>query len=212
MTSGTGAITLSFPNEEVGGYAWAGSGSGFSTVGGVVYGGTILPSLLGLGPAASFPSGTTNFSGGVNNVNFEDALNLSSFTVGGVAFAFGVDGGFAQAGFSVPGPITHGGLYPATFGFNETLIGKLPAEFEQDPICSGSSPCTTFHLGGFATGVVNVLPSGEFDNCPGCFYIEKGTFTFVPEPSTVSLLLLGFAGLAVVGRCRRSRAPLPAAV
>lgn len=65
---------------------------------------------------------------------------------------------------------------------------------------------TTFEFRGTGTVAYNTVPD---PNLPGMFKVTEATFTFTaPEPSIPSLLLLCFAGLAVLSRRRRAGAAL----
>src|SRR5262249_6545587 len=103
------------------------------------------------------------------------------------------------------GAITHAGTYVAEFLFLGSFNGQ-PASVSD--FCSASTPCTDWQFLGGGTGVIYV---SDWPNQPNTFYLTGGNFTFrslLPEPSTASLLLLGFAGLLYLGRRRRSRAML----
>jgi len=93
------------------------------------------------------------------------------------------------------GGITHAGTYTALFDFEAIYFRCF--------FCSGGA---WFLEGprGEASGVIDVVP---YPGVPNTFYVDQATFTLhtndVPEPSTASLLLIGFAGLALLARRRR---------
>jgi hypothetical protein len=157
--------------------------------------------MTGTGPGDAVPLGS---SFGVLGAD-DDENNLSiSVTVGGVPWQPPISEGNETAILqSRVGPITGAGTYSAPFEFEATFTG-VPASLPQPQFCNDQ--CTTWFIGGVGTMVTDVVPLPGF---PNNFYIDKATLTFgAPEPSTASLLLLGFAGLAILGWRRRSRATL----
>ena len=146
----------------------------------------------GIGPP--IPSGK-GFNYGFDTSEPFDSGNLSmTLTINDVLLpALG-----ATVGLGIEGPdsgITHAGTYAAQFSF---VASYYPCEF-----------CTTWILSSGGEnpwpGVLDVVP---YPGVPNTFYVDKATFTFssVPEPSTASLRLIGFAGLVVLGRRRRPAA------
>jgi hypothetical protein len=109
--------------------------------------------------------------------------------------------------------------------------GAIDARFETGTTISGAgvykAPFSIFaHLGpdscigitcpngvtvtGTGLATMNIVPMGF--SFPNLFQVAGTTVVFgAPEPSTSSLLLLGFAGLAVLSCRRRFRATLPPA-
>jgi hypothetical protein len=102
-------------------------------------------------------------------------------------------------------PITHAGTYTGDFSLVWSFTGQ-PATAPR--VCSALTPCTEWQSLGAGVGSFYV---SDFPDRPNTFYITGGFFRFqsvLPEPSAASLLLLGFAGLAILGWRRRSRATL----
>jgi len=136
-----------------------------------------------------------------------------AFTLGGVPWtAPGADtlegpGGYGAALDVDPRSltnITHPGIYR---GF-----GSLEGFFVGVPASAGTCPpvgCTGWVFDTRGTVLVDVMETGDGSS----LFVDQATWTFkAPEPSTASLLLLGFAGLALLARRRRSRAMLLPAV
>jgi PEP-CTERM motif len=105
--------------------------------------------------------------------------------------------GSAFVSIDIEGPtITHAGTYPVIFGWG--------GEFESCRFCT----LWILSNAGIGSGVIDVVP---YPGRPNTFYVDQANLTFgfgAPEPSAASLLLLGFAGLAILGWRRRSRATL----
>ena len=189
------------------GVMWVDSGSGFSTEGNWAFPDHSSP--IGF-HNPFFPNAVPPVIPPIGDSSANPTFNLL-VTFGGVTYGSlppGSPGSDSGAGitFSTPVPSAPG-TYPATFALNAVLIGLPEAllNAENPPSCygAGGQPlCTLFEYQGTGRGVFSAVPSSM---CPGttCFYVGGATFTFVPEPSTTSLLLLGFAGLAVMGRSRR---------
>ena len=135
------------------------------------------------------------------------ALRSMSLTVGGVPWAIppGPDGGsaFVFVESQPSSPITGPGPYSAPFVFGAAFFGEPIGEGNGN--CPMISGCPLWVLAGHGTMELNVVPypSGS----PDTFEPVSATFTFnAPEPSSTSLLLIGFAGLAVLSRRRMLRA------
>lgn len=119
--------------------------------------------------------------------------------------------GFASVDFTTnPFVFTGQGLYHGTFSFFGHFLG-MPLSVQ---LANPGKDCDSIELlcsmllfSGGGSVALDVVP---FPNHPGVLEIEQATFTFkpVPEPSTAALLLLGFAGLAILGR-RAVEAVLP---
>jgi len=137
-----------------------------------------------------------------------DQLELAdvSLTVHGVPWSFpdnteGMGGGALAAFDSTVSFGAHPGTYHSTFNFFENFAGGP----EVGDVCTPTT-CLGVHIVGSGTATWDLIPN---PNITGAFDISQVTFTFkAPEPSTTSLLLLGVAGLAVLGRRRRSRVTL----
>jgi len=193
----SGSMTL-VPDEA----DFLASGAGFSTSGTI--------SFLGAGPIGPGNFYDPQHSAVVFVSGDEPGGELGmALTVGGVPWdiPLGAPSGFAHV-MSTAGPIsiTHAGTYSAQFVFNGIFDGLPAALIGPDPSmasCSPPTPCTDWQLQGHGTMVLDVLPNPQV---PNTFYADRATFSFAPEPSTTSLLLLGFAGLAVMGRRRKSHA------
>jgi hypothetical protein len=92
-----------------------------------------------------------------------------------------------------------GGFLSGVQGWPEPSSGPPSSACYLPPICSAAS----FEGAGRVT--YDVVPNPPNPNLPGTFFsISKATYTLVLEPSTASLLLIAFAGLAVMSRRRRS--------
>jgi hypothetical protein len=69
------------------------------------------------------------------------------------------------------------------------------------PLAKIAAASTTFFTPHQIWGVhYDTVPN---PNYPGALDVTQMTFTFLPEPTTFSLLLLGFAGLAAFGGAAR---------
>jgi hypothetical protein len=102
--------------------------------------------------------------------------------------------------------LTGPGTYFTTFDYGGSFIGVPLNVLSAQPGANCLQlNCSFLTFSGGGTVTLDVVPYPNFP--AGTLEISKATFTFesVPEPSTASLLLLGFAGLAVLG-CRH-RAP-----
>lgn len=185
------------------------AGPGFSTSGVIDYSDGFL-NPLGL-PFIPGKLGQLIFYGDTANPN----LDMFKLSVDGVpwTYPFGTaNDGQASASFQtnssnllVSGP----GTYFSTFTFFGSLIGAPESVVSANPTLGCEQiQCSSIFMMGGGTVMLDVVPDPLF---PGSLEISKATLSFrVPEPSTTSLLLLGIAGLAVLGR-RRSRVKLLAA-
>ena len=179
---------LSITSGSMGGGGFVASGPGFTTMGSGAFseaiGGTNLIHL-----------GDSYF---VNANDATSATLITSLTVDGTRFYPGSPafaGGAIVSTIATVGPITGAGLYSTGFGFSESFLGS---PVQGAPCFDG---CNGFQISGSGTAVFDVVAQPFI---PNTFYISKLTYTFTaPEPATASLLLLGFAGLAVFGSCRR---------
>ena len=172
-----GTLTIDDNGEgSLGGAYWRALGPGYVTTG-------RSGAVGGVGQGSPYSSGT---NGAIQMDDHSDGtLILSAYGIDappGVATAF-MD---AESGE----PITHAGAYLGSFDLTSSISG-----------CN-SSGCTKAGFGGSGTGVIYVA---NVPDQPDIFYITGGKFTFMraPEPSTASLLLIGFAGLALLARRRR---------
>jgi hypothetical protein len=196
LTSGTMSVTTDTSDFGPYGVAtWGAGGPNYATGGGtglVENAGLAWPIPYGGGAGMSF------FDSPDNTLSMGLAIN-------GVPWGYGEPegDGFAVADFGAGtlAPITHAGTYLATFDFDATFSGQPNAG--ATVICDATTPCTAWTFSGSGTGVIDV---SDYPGQPDTFYVTGGTFTFIaPEPSTASLLLIGFgfAGLAVLGRRKK---------
>jgi len=205
ITSGTMTLTDEFANPEngTGSAYWTASGPGYTTSGGsggvqgMAGGVGSIPIPYGSGGAISMADGSDQGSLGM------------SLTINGVPWNYNPDlsgpggnaGAFMNAGTAKP--ITHAGTYSASFNLLSQFLGQ-PVAFA-DVHCTAETPCTYWNFFGACTDVLYVA---DYPGQPNSFMITGGKFTFrAPEPSTAALLLLGVAGLAVLGWRRNVRAP-----
>lgn len=121
--------------------------------------------------------------------------------------------GLVQIDGGSSGPITGPGTYHGSFDFDASVtMAPLSAVLANPTLGCDTSPplpCTLVDFSGSGTVTLDVVPAG-FD---GLLEIEneKAILTFrTPEPSTATLLLLGFAGLALLGRRKSRVMSLPA--
>jgi PEP-CTERM motif len=164
-----------------------------------------------------FPGHFTQFESPVESGSFslfwEDVSEgppgqlTMSFTLGGVPWTapdagiLGGPGHFGSATSFTVTNITHPGIYRAgSFGFFGTFAG-VPASI-------GSCPpvgCTTWNFDSRGTALTVLLDVVAAQD--GSLIADQATYIFsAPEPSTASLVLLGFAGLAGFRRYRRQSA------
>jgi hypothetical protein len=140
---------------------------------------------------------------------------------GGGTGSMGVTGGGLVTPFDASGlvmilaesgPITGPGVYHGIFDFEGQVDVAPLSDYEAHPTwgcftAGGNLPCTFdfFQLSGTVT--LDVVRAQD-----GLLSIEEPANLTIgaPEPSTSPLLLVGFAGLVVLRRRRRSRATLPA--
>jgi|SRR5215813_5855817 len=106
--------------------------------------------------------------------------------------------------WSPTAPINRAGAYSGQFSFFASYHGAPLAEYTDNGPLQCTNICRTLDFNGFGTGTIDVTP---YPNVLGALLVTQATFTFkAPEPPTIALLLLGFAGVAVLGRRRRSSA------
>ena len=105
-------------------------------------------------------------------------------------------------------PITAAGTFSATFTLGASIIGQ-PSTAPPAPLgCGGLPPCQFVSWAGAGRVTYTVVPFTNENVPPGsAFQVTKVTYTLL-EPSTAALLLLGFAGVAVLGWRRRSHTTL----
>lgn len=171
------------------------AGSGFLYSGEITLETPVIPpGSFGVGPPGaqfSFQANTT-----------DGTLSNLSLTLHGVSWEVPSDGsGGAEVIFGTS-PVVFSG--PGTFYGSFTFSGPF-AGLSEGTSCF-QVPCSVFQFQGGGTVTYDVVP---FQNpmFPGALTISQATFTFkAPEPSTASLLLLGFAGLGILGLRRSSRA------
>jgi hypothetical protein len=105
------------------------------------------------------------------------------------------------------GPVTGPGIYSGAFTF-EGALQAAPASNPGADCTTVPIPCPEFAFigGGVLTIDVVPYPFPPPPGLPAIFQIKQATFTLeAPEPSTASLLLIAFGGLAVMSRRPRSR-------
>ena len=156
-------------------------------------------------------TGTSDFAG----CGVRGTLGMS-VTVGGVPWSNGPTDAFsslcnlASASGRTNRPVTGPGIYSGTFDFFASFTGAPASEFSAHPgVACGFPPsgitCTQLGFSGGGIGTFDMVGSG-CGNPDGPFNcrVEGGIFTFqTPEPSTTSLLLVAFAGLAIAGGRRK---------
>ena len=192
----TGTMSLTNNGGDPGGAAWSASGPGFTTEG-------VSAGISNVGFSYFFPYSAGGW--GSDSFDNSDSSLTMGLTVNGVSYGYfpqSQTSAGAEFTFESSGAITHPGTYPASFGFSSGLNGQ--------PVVTGncypSTPCTKWAVNGSGTGVIYV---SDDPGVPGYFVVTGGSSTFrAPEPSTTSLLLVGVAGLVVLGRRRRFGATL----
>jgi hypothetical protein len=192
----TGEITsgsMTFGGTSaLGGASFSGSGQDFIANGTMIWSGENAPGPIGasniipFGSVAEFKFGT---GGG------DTGMSLSVDGVGGCSTDSAVAGAAASFDGFTAAPITHAGTYSGPLTFDAHLF----------PNSTPFPPACALGISGDGTMLLQVA---KYPNpAINAFYPVSATVTFgAPEPSTGSLLLIGFAGVAVLGRRRRSRA------
>ncbi len=184
------------------------SGFGFNFNGNGFSGRVDFGFVIGAGNPLQFPIPPDGFIFGEDSApGPEGDVFAISLSVNGVPWAYtdgstNPDNGSASAQVSACCFPNYPGTFSRPFSFEAAYLGAPASEFFPS-LCFGSSPspCQELAITGSGTGIFTVVRSDAF---PGEVQISNATFSFgAPEPATGSLLLLGFAGLAVCA-CRRS--------
>ena len=139
-----------------------------------------------------------------------DPLVQFELTVKGVPWGIPAGGEAIVSFFANLGVPAPAGEYSVPFSFAGSFTGA-PEPFAPGLGCDVLN-CVTLEFRGSGIVPLDVEDAGY----PGWYGVSGQpaggpqifTFANVPEPSTASLLLFGFAGLVVLGRRRRFRAPL----
>jgi hypothetical protein len=190
-TSGTTVVDFIFPFNF--------AGNGFSASGELTQWGNLQSpfTVTFLGYGSSYDA---SIYGSTDNL-----ITQFELTVNGVPWGIPA-GGDAQVFFSAVLPV------------DGTLMIERPCSFEgsftgaPEPFAPGLGcdvlKCETLNFRGGGIVTYDMWPF--LGGPPNSFTVVQETFQFgvVPEPSTASLLLVGFAGLAVMGRRRKSHTTL----
>jgi hypothetical protein len=89
--------------------------------------------------------------------------------------------------------LTGPGTYSSTFAFTGSFYGAPAGAVSGNPGAGCNIiGCTRFFLNGSGTLKLDVVP---YPSTPGALEVRQAAFTFVPTPSTVSLMLLGLVAL-----------------
>ena len=197
-----GSMTLT-PDEA----HFTASGQGFSTAGHFDWS-SFPPPPIGIEYPIAFGDSFEVLFG----ANSDGALRGMSLIVAGVPWGIppGPEGGSAIVLVEAQptAAITGQGTYSVPFVFDAAFFGAPAALIGGNGNCPMVTGCTLWELEGQGTMVLDVepYPSGS----PNTFEPVSATFTFnTPEPSTTSLLVIGFAGLAVLSRRHILRATSP---
>jgi hypothetical protein len=191
-TSGTTDVSFDFPFNF--------AGKGFSASGELTdWGNQQSPftvTFLQLGSTYDASIGGSTGAG--------DSITQFELTVNGVPWGIPA-GGDASVFFSATLPVTLSFSGTRPFSFEGSFTG-VPEPFNTSLGCDVLN-CKTLNFSG---GGIVTFDLSPYNGSSQFFVLNSETFNFgvVPEPSTASLLLIAFAGLAVMGRRRRSRATL----
>ncbi len=189
VTSGSMVAT----DQDFSGVPYAFAGSGFSASGMFATDG-----FTTLGPANPLLPGPAFLSlqAGTGTADL-----IMSLTVHGVLLVLPI-GAPAGAGFSTDFVLTGPGTYTSPFTFTGSFLGAPQSVLSSNPTAGCDViACTQFSFTGGGIVKIDVVPD---PNAQGFFDISQASFTFkAPEPPTMALLLLGFAGLAAVGYGRK---------
>jgi hypothetical protein len=169
------------------------SGPGFDTSGDMAFIGETAPGPIGGNNPVPFGSDVgISASRGTGN-DFVMLLDVSG--VGGWSAP---DEAFALASFfGSAGPITHAGTYSGELTLSADFFTCNPVP---------SPPCPGYAISGTGTMLVDMVNLNP--ELPNLFFPVSATVTFrAPEPSIISLLLLGLAalGFQVWARAQRQR-------
>ncbi len=171
------------------------AGNGFSAT--AHFGpGEMVPSMIS--SFVSLPQGPHQ----VGAAFFSQEDLVTNLTIDGVAWTIGGDG-WSDAHVYQMVDITGPGTYAGDFSFVMRYNGWPTTNVE------GTCPtaCQLLRFSGQGTYKLDVVYGSAFGAQPGSLQgYDQLTFN-APEPSTASLLLIGFAGLAVLCRRRRPRTP-----
>jgi hypothetical protein len=163
-----------------------------------------------------FPVGNYPFQFHIADDTSDGGLGFSSLSVRGVPWSveFAGGGGFLLIDGSA-GPFPAPGTYSGKFTFSTTVVAAPASVVSGNPGAECAPPpegivCTELLFSGGGNLTLDVVPY-HIPLTPPALEIAEATFIFkpsasAPEPSTASLLLIGFAGLAVIGGRRRPRA------
>jgi PEP-CTERM motif len=191
-TSGTADVSFEFPFNF--------AGKGFSASGELTEYGN-----LGNSPfTVAFLQIGSTYDASIAGITGGGLLTQFELTVNGVPWGIPA-GGDASVFFSAVLPVTGSSGVTQPFSFEGSFTGA-PEPFAPGLGCDVLN-CKTLN---FAGGGIVFFGLTPHEGGPPSMELAQETFNFgvVPEPSTASLLLLGFAGLAILGWRRRSRPTL----
>jgi hypothetical protein len=186
---------------DTGSFGFSVSGAGFSSD---------IFFQFGIGFPNPLPYPISSFSNDALIIGTDTAPNgetlTMSLTVNGVpwtifdGFPVGPQRGIASATLTASGFPNSPGTFSLPFSFSAGYFGA-PVTASAPNGCGDPGVCQQLTFQGSGTGLFTLGPS-QVD--PTKLGINKATFSFnAPEPSTMALLLLGLAGLAVLGHRRR---------